>query len=514
MSEKEYIVSLHRNVDHEAFNQEMIAHTGEGAIPCRCVDIANARPGSKRNTHYMLTDAEAEALRNDPRVYAVEIPPEHRDDLVMVRNATQTGDFSKTSEERGFFINWGLRRINEATDPYSGNTVLGGYNYTLDGTGVDIVIQDSGIQADHPDFDDASGTSRVQQIDWFAASGLPGTMPAGHYADYDGHGTHCAGIAAGRTYGWAKNARIYAVKVQGLEGPTDPNSGISVSSCFDVIKEWHNNKPVDPSTGVKRPTIVNMSWGYQGIYDSVSSIVYRGITYSGTQIDTGSERWALGLVPLLVSGRYRTNVRIPSVDVDVQELIDAGVHVVIAAGNLYHKIDVDGGLDYDNNAVTNTGTRYYHRGSSPFDDEAHNVGNIDTILHASEIEQKAESSNSGPGVTIWAPGTNIMSTLSNTTIYANGPYPADTGYKIGNIGGTSMAAPQVAGVLALYAQLNPGATPSQAKAWINSTAQSNQIYTTGSSTDYTDTRSLLGSGNKFAYNKFNSAVQLTLGSGS
>jgi len=38
-------------------------------------------------------------------------------------------------------------------------------------------------------------------------------------------------------YGWAKNARIYALKVSGLEGATDPNNGISVTDCFDVIKE-------------------------------------------------------------------------------------------------------------------------------------------------------------------------------------------------------------------------------------------------------------------------------------
>ena len=68
MSEKEYIVSLNRGVNYAAFNQEMIASTGAGDIPGRSIDIADARPGSERNTHYSLTDAEAEALKNDPRV--------------------------------------------------------------------------------------------------------------------------------------------------------------------------------------------------------------------------------------------------------------------------------------------------------------------------------------------------------------------------------------------------------------------------------------------------------------
>ena len=51
MSEKEYIVSLNRGVDHIAFNQEMIAATGTGVIPERTVDVADARATNTRNTH-------------------------------------------------------------------------------------------------------------------------------------------------------------------------------------------------------------------------------------------------------------------------------------------------------------------------------------------------------------------------------------------------------------------------------------------------------------------------------
>lgn len=518
MSEKEYIVTLNKNVDYEAFNQEMIATTGAGAIPKRSATVANPRPGSKRNTHYMLTVAEAETLRNDPRVMAVEIPPEQRDDIAISPHAVQDGDFTKTTEDRGFFVNWGLRRINEETNPYTQDpetelfVVSGGYNYTLDGTGVDIVIQDSGIQADHPEFDNASGVSRVQQIDWYVESGLPGTMPTDHYTDFDGHGTHCAGIAAGKTYGWAKNSRIYAVKVAGLEGPTDPNVGIPVSDAFDVIKEWHNNKPVDSATGVKRPTIVNMSWGYLTRYTSVSEIVYRGTSYTGVDIDNTDKRLAFGLVPTSDIFGFTTNVRIPSVDADVEEMIDAGIHVCIAAGNRYHKIDIEGGDDYNNYAVTNTGTKYYHRGSSPSDARAHIVGNIDSSLHPGSLEQAAASSEKGPGVSVWAPGTDIMSATSTTNRFTDGPYPGDTDFKITNISGTSMAAPQVAGLLGLFMQLNPGSTPAQAKAFIENTAQADQLYETGLDNDYSDFRSLQGSANGFAYNKFNSSIQLTLGS--
>ena len=511
MSEKEYIVSLNKGVNYEAFNQEMIASTGGGDIPGRSVDVANARPLSQRNTHYMLTEAEATKLSSDARVLAVELRPDLRDDIDLVRTATQSGDFTKTTLDRGDFVNWGLRRMNTLSNPYTGPNVTGGYDYTLDGTGVDIVIQDSGVQVDHPDFYDYNGSSRVQQIDWYAASGLAGSQSIDHYRDYDGHGTHVAGIAAGLTYGWAKGAKIYALKVSGLEGSGDSGTGIAVSDCFDVIKGWHNNKPVDPATGKKRPTIVNMSWGYGSYFTGISGGSYRGTPWAGA-----ARRPDYGMVGAFTVFGYRYVTRIASVDVDVQELIDAGVHVVIAAGNSSQKIDVEGGLDYDNYFTkTSTGTTeyYYNRGGSPFSTQAHVVGNIDADIHADGLEQKSASSETGPGVTVYAPGTNIMSTTSNINRWGanDGPYPSNSSFLITNISGTSMAAPNVAGALALYTQINPGATPAQGLSFINTNAGASKIYTTGLDNDYAVERSILGGNNRFAYNKFNSATQMTIG---
>jgi hypothetical protein len=517
MSEKEYIVSLNKGVDADAFNQEMIATTGAGAIPNRSAPVANSRPGSVRNTHYMLTDAEAAALQSDARVYGVTLLPENDPDLVLGPRALQVGDFTKTTLDRGDFLNWGMRRINEATNPYDGNSVEGGYGYTLDGTGVDVVIMDSGLQVDHPEFQDAEGVSRVQEIDWADASGLPFTQNANHYRDHDGHGTHVAGTVAGKTYGWAKNARVYSVKLSGLEGSTDTGTGISTTYAFDCIKLWHRNKPVDPATGYKRPTVVNMSWGYLRYYDSVSSLTYRGTTYTGEDVDTPSETWDFGLIPIYdpVAGRYVTNVRVASVDVDMEELIDEGVHVCVAAGNRSHKIDVPGGTDYDNSVVANTGTVFYHRGSSPYSLRAHIVGNVDSAEHTGGLEQKAVSSECGPGVSVYAPGTDIMSAMSTINKFGattvNNPYPADATFLINNITGTSMASPQIAGILSLYCQLNPSANPEQGLAFINSTAKTGQLYDGENDNGYREDRSLLGGENRFAFNKFNSSVQMKLG---
>ena len=509
MSEREYIVTLKKGVDYNAFNAEMIATTGAGDIPGRSVTVANARPASQRNTHYMLTDAEATSINNDTRVVACELRPDLRDDIEIVKYASQTEDFTKSTETRGEFVNWGLRRLNEIDNPYIGLTVTGDYNYTLDGTGVDIVIQDSGIQADHPDFNDATGVTRVVQHDWFTGYSGGGSMPTEHYTDYDGHGTHCAGIAAGKTYGWLKGAKIYSVKVAGLEGSTDPNSGIAIADVFDVIKEWHAAKPIDLVTGAKRPTIVNMSWGYTASFTNITGGNYRGTAWTGSSRDT-----AKGMIGSLRNGVYRYPTRVASVDTDVEELIDAGVHVCISAGNYKQKIDVDGGDDYDNYFTSSVfGTRYYHRGGSPHSQEAFIVGNIDTNIAADGKEQSASSSEKGPGVNIWAPGTNIFSTLSSTTSYTSGPYPDNSNFKIGNLSGTSMASPNIAGVLGLWLQINPGATPAQALTYLTANAPTSRIYQTANNdTDYTNDRSLLGSSNRFAWNKFNSSTQISIGS--
>ena len=108
-----------------------------------------------------------------------------------------------------------------------------------------------------------------------------------------------------------------------------------------------------------------------------------------------------------------------------------------------------------------------------------------------------------------------MSAMSTTNKFSatvlNNPYPADDSFLINNISGTSMASPQIAGMLALWLQLNPSAAPAQGLAFLNGTAKTAQIYDTASSDDYIDTRSLLGSTNRFAFNKFNSNVQMKLG---
>jgi len=493
--EREYIVTLKKDVDYQKFNEEMIQSTGAGAIPNRTVDVADARPGSKRNTHYALTEAEVIQLRKDSRVDAVEIPPEQRTDISPEPLAIQTGNFSKTTSDSGNYMNWGMRRCIERDNPYTFSSPSSDeFAYTLDGTGVDVVIQDTGIQVGHPEFNDADGNSRIKQINWYAEAGVSGSMPSSFYSDYNGHGTHVAGTVAGINYGWAKNAHIHAMKIPLGSG----GSGIQITQSFDLIKLWHRNKPIT-STGYRRPTIVNMSWGYGRSFSGITGGNYRGTNWTGT-----SKRTDYGMVGSSFYSRHP--VRLSVYDADVDEMADEGIHVCIAAGNSRQKIDNVGGVDYNNyyntsNFSGGSSRIYYHRGGSPFGNDAMIIGNLDSNEHSGGLEQKASSSETGPGITVYAPGTNIMSAWRST---GGMPYHLNSSHRQNNITGTSMASPQVCGLGACILQLEPYHTAASLKQKIRNLASQDKIFSTGQDDDYTNTRSILDSANKLLYTPFNS----------
>ena len=77
-----------------------------------------------------------------------------------------------------------------------------------------------------------------------------------------------------------------------------------------------------------------------------------------------------------------------------------------------------------------------------------------------------------------------------------------------------MASPNVAGIAAQLLQIWPTATPAQIRQKIIDLSTPNMLYTTGSSTDYTDSRSLHGGPNSFAYQPYNSATNVTVDVGS
>lgn len=475
------------------------------AIPDRSVWVEDIRLPNARNTTYLLTPEEADKLKEDPRVadvFDVSL-------LKATKLAFQDGNFNKNTTETGEKQNWGLlRHINE-TNVFGASTADPGgtYDYVLDGTGVDVVIVDSGIQADHPEFQDANGVSRVRQINWFTESGVAGTMPADFYTDYDGHGTHVAGTAAGKTFGWAKNADIYAMKLDDLKGSTDPGSGLSIANAMDCIIGWHNNKTND------RPTVVNNSWGFLifwrtnenvfsfsdtgGTTYAIDGGSYRGTPWSGTTKDitkghTGSEYSAT---------LFGFSFSVSSVDADISQMISAGIIVCNAAGNDSLKADLFGGADYNNYiTLTSFGNFYYHRSGSP------SVGSLSGFdvgslgpLTITDKDTKSSFSNSGPGVSIYAAGSRIMSAMSQTNVDSSSfDYYLNSSFKQQLLSGTSMASPQVAGVAALLLQAHPDWTPLQVNRWMFSNSRT-ELHSTGLDNDYGTTSSIHGGANALCF---------------
>ncbi|WP_423746511.1 S8 family peptidase [Haladaptatus sp. SPP-AMP-3] len=113
---------------------------------------------------------------------------------------------------------WGVDRIDAE------QAQLSGYN----GSGADIAILDTGIDPNHPDLYSSLGSGAY----------FTGTS----WYDYNGHGTHCAGIAAGvnnsqGVVGVAPGATLHSVKVLSDSG-SGYNSDIAGGIEYVADQGW------------------------------------------------------------------------------------------------------------------------------------------------------------------------------------------------------------------------------------------------------------------------------------
>ena len=137
--------------------------------------------------------------------------------------------------------NWGLDRIGEESLPPD-------YRYEPPSltAGRRIYIFDTGVHASHREFDNPLGNSRVTHL--FNPTGEPD-------GDFYGHGTHVAGIAAGRTYGVAKYVDIFDVKI--LDATTsDPKTYLSW--MLAGLQAIGNHMTSEPPAGI---AVLNWSGG-------------------------------------------------------------------------------------------------------------------------------------------------------------------------------------------------------------------------------------------------------------
>jgi PKD repeat protein len=200
-------------------------------------------------------------------------------------------------------------------------------------------------------------------------------------SDCNGHGTHVAGTVGGTKWGVAKNVTLVPVRVLGCTG----------------------------------------SGSWSGIIAGMDWIVAQGVRPAVANLSLGGGASA-------------------SVDDAVTRAVNAGVTVVVAAGN-------DG-----QNACNYSPAR---------------AASAITVGSTTSTDARSSFSNFGTCVDVFAPGSSITSAWHTGTTATN------------TISGTSMASPHVAGAAALVLQGNPDASPALVTAALVTNAVADAVTSAG-----------------------------------
>lgn len=288
-------------------------------------------------------------LRLDPRIKYIEQDTEvHAFDMQNPMPSTISPLKKKVQQDP---LNWGLDRIDQRQRPMDDK-----YHYNTGAEGVNIYIIDTGIYKEHKEFGN--------RVHW----GI-NTSQDGQDTDCNGHGTHVAGIAAGKNFGVAKKAKLIAVKVLNCSG------GGSYSSVIAGVEWTAITAQFD-----KGPSVANMSLG-------------------GAPNKTFDEAIA-------------------------KAIKDRDLTIVTAAGN----------ASYDA-CLTSPGR----------------LSEVINVASTDRKDKRSPFSNYGKCVDLFAPGQDILSAWignPNATFTASG---------------TSMAAPHVAGAIALMQTYYPSFGSKQVK---------------------------------------------------
>ncbi|MBW3583430.1 MAG: S8 family serine peptidase [Euryarchaeota archaeon] len=269
----------------------------------------------------------------------------------------------------------------------------------LDGRGVGIAVIDTGIDATHPDLE--YGTKVVKNYKIF----YDRFEEMANSDSTSGHGTHVAGVVAGlgdmrpEYQGIAPGASVYGL------GAGDGNTVFWSLQSLDWVVQ--NHAKVSPPIKV----VVNAWSGFGHQHDPLSPV-----------------------------------------SVYVDKLVDQGVTVVFAAGN--H----GGDGTSDRTSAESSDPREGVISVGAYDDQGRATRD-GTIADFSSRGAKATPS-SWPDLV--APGKKITSALALTGAAATeGVLYESSSTAYSTLSGTSMAAPAVAGAVAILLQYDPSLTPAQ-----------------------------------------------------
>jgi hypothetical protein len=444
-------------------------------------------------------------------------------DIICADNATWIGHTE--------FINSGVTNAVNPSDYVGGNVLPGdGYCDVLD------VVLDAPYYID-PDWFNADSASRLmtrwdgtivptetaahnwwrdstQRSASFAAFGnilvsTSYTRDTAHgsnstYPTTGTHGTQCASLIYGRTHGWAYNANKWQLNLYGSY-----NVG-SMELGFDVQKIFHQYKPNNLLYGTKDPTMSSNSWGYRNDVKSGSYYYWRtdpAVAYGGTSVEPGFISW-LGATG--DGGRWKSEMYDNSMTQAGDELTQAGVIFVCAAGNSNQPQYNPDHPNYDNRISNNNTNTFYQdsftefgfnvtgstnrrgfpqhigktesqtfQGNTTVKFPAINVGALDDdMTNSYDQDRKVDYSDMGNAIDIYAPADGTLAATEGTygldVARADDTYPDLTiisGCRDTRFSGTSAACPVACGMLGVVMQYNRGWTYEDLRSWIQNNVE-------------------------------------------
>ena len=299
------------------------------------------------------------------------------------------------------------------------------YGYT--GAGIGVAVIDSGITSWHDDFTNKTaklfpyGNQRVAKfVDFVNGRALP--------YDDNGHGTHVAGIIGGNGY-----------------DSNGEKQGIAPGVSLIALKVLDQN-----GQGTISHIIAALGW-----------------------IKTNAKTYNIRVVNMSVGAAIRESYWTDPLTLAVKAVTDQGITVVTAAGNLGK--NAQGQLQYG--AITAPGNAPWVLTVGASSTRGTLTRSDDTMAGFSsagptflDFDAKPDLVAPGQGtISLAAPGSRFY--IDKAADLMAGKISLSTKPYL-TLSGTSMAAPVVAGTVALMLQANPTLTPNLIKALLQYTAQS------------------------------------------
>jgi len=258
--EEEWIVTLHRGVT----NAQIAAMCQQSRLGCRM--SGHPDTGGVAFLDVRGTEKDLEELIKSNRAQVKFAEPDQALYMVPELDAIQTS------------ASWGLNRVGA------------GGRSNNQGAGSHIFVLDTGVRTTHNDF----GSRASPAVDYSSGEPVECNGDLGCAADRQGHGTHCAGSAAGTTFGVASQAWVHGVKVLG-------DSGAGGFAAIVGAIDWI-------AASDSRPAVGSMSLGGQcpfgqcGLFGVVTTAVNAAVESGVTIVVAGgnSNSDACGFVPAFV----------------------------------------------------------------------------------------------------------------------------------------------------------------------------------------------------------------------